>query len=259
MDEIQSLQHPYIKHLVKLRSDRHYRASQQRFVLCGHILAREAINHTSPIAVLTTSRHALPAKLITSRVILVTSQILSKIAGHPTEESIVLELSLPPPRDLSKCKKLLILENVQDPGNLGNLLRTAAALGWDGVLFLPGCADPFNDKVIRAARGAPLWLPYNFCSVTELASLLIQGEFCPFVGHTQGISIGTIQVHRRLALVLANEGSGPSDAILRLFQPVTIPLCQQVESLNVASAGAILMYALARPKSDDDLLVNGIQ
>jgi RNA methyltransferase, TrmH family len=248
MTEIHSLQHPLVKHLVKLRSDRRYRQQQKRFILCGATLATEAAAHCRPSTLLSLSLDEVPPEIGADRVITVTPQIISKIAGVTTDEKLLVEVALPPPRDLSAVSRLLILDAVQDPGNLGTLLRTAAAFGWEGVLLLPGCADPFNDKVVRAARAVMLWLPYNFCTLDQCLALLDEQKFTSAVAHVRGRSFEEVALREKIALVLGNESRGPSPEFLAHCAPIAIPTSSAVESLNVAAAGAILMHAWASPK-----------
>ncbi|EKX51956.1 hypothetical protein GUITHDRAFT_134270 [Guillardia theta CCMP2712] len=92
----------------------------------------------------------------TTDVIVVSPDVFRKISGLETTEGrqVLAEIGLPEQCDLRTSKRIIVLDRIQDPGNLGTLLRTAAGLGWDAALLLDGCSDPFNEKAIRAARGA---------------------------------------------------------------------------------------------------------
>lgn len=141
---------------------------------------------------------------------------------------------------------LLVLDAVQDPGNFGTLVRTAEALGAAGVVTLPGTVDPWNPKSVRAAMGSSFRLPIVPAEWGELAPWLGGRGIAP-VAAVVGAGPLPVPPPRRVALVLGNEGAGVgeqtlADAALR----AGIPIRGRAESLNVAAAGAILLYELLR-------------
>ncbi len=142
----------------------------------------------------------------------------------------------------------LLLEDIQDPGNLGSMLRSAAAAGCDAVFLSPGCADAWSPRVLRAAMGG------HFClAIHESQDLKV-------VAHAfSGTLLATsLQASRTLyecdltspvAFMMGNEGAGLSDDLLRLAtHPVTIPMPGKVESLNVAAATAICLFEVVRQR-----------
>lgn len=133
------------------------------------------------------------------------------------------------------------LDAVQDPGNVGTIVRLAAAFDASGVLLLPGCADPYAPKAIRASVGAVLNVPVAPVTAEELA-----GAGIPLVA-AHGAGECTDPPARGAVLIFGNEGAGVSPALLRVARRIAIPMSARVESLNVASAAAILLarsYAL---------------
>jgi RNA methyltransferase, TrmH family len=141
---------------------------------------------------------------------------------------------------------LLVLDAVQDPGNLGTLVRTAEALGAIGVALLAGTVDPWNPKAVRAAMGSTFRLPVVQATWAELDPWLHAGGF-EVLAAVVGAAPVDAAAGRRSALVLGNEGSGVSAASLaRADRRVGIPLRGRAESLNVAAAGAILLHDLLR-------------
>jgi TrmH family RNA methyltransferase len=137
-----------------------------------------------------------------------------------------------------------VLDRISDPGNLGTLLRTALALGWEGAFLTPHSADPFNDKAIRASKGACFFLPLQEGSYEELEELLKENQITAYVADLKGTSLPNLKVKHPLALILGNESLGPSAWAKQHGSAISIPMKKDVESLNVASAGAILMYEL---------------
>lgn len=124
------------------------------------------------------------------------------------------------------------LDGVQDPGNVGTIVRLAAAFDAAGVLLLPGCADAFGPKAIRASAGAILNVPIASVRIDELSSPL-------YAAAADGESIDPPA--RASILVFGSEGAGVSDAILRVARKIAIPTSGRVESLNVGASAAILL------------------
>jgi len=151
----------------------------------------------------------------------------------------------------SSCgARLLFLDDIQDPGNVGTLIRTAAAFRFTGVLLTEKCADPFAPKCVQASAGSvlSLWLRRTPQSVS-LVSHLQQRGYTLVAATLEGQSASEILGGpARLILALGNEGSGLSSAVLRAAQAhFTIPMDRHgSESLNVAASGAICMYLSTR-------------
>ena len=140
-------------------------------------------------------------------------------------------------------QRLLILDAVQDPGNLGTMLRTARAFGVQASLAMPGTVDLWNAKVVRSAMGALFLHLAMDCSWDELDALIATQGIELWGTDASGESIMAIQAPARLGLVLGNEGSGLSDdAAKRVTRRVGIPIAPGVESLNVAVAAGILLH-----------------
>lgn len=143
--------------------------------------------------------------------------------------------------------RLLALDGVQDPGNVGTLLRSAAGLGAAAALALPGTVDLWSAKVVRAAMGAHFRLPTLACTWDGLAAFL-DGLDAPLWGADgagAAVALAAPDAPARLALALGNEGAGLSaEARARADRLVAVPSTNLVESLNVAVAGSILLYEL---------------
>jgi TrmH family RNA methyltransferase len=141
---------------------------------------------------------------------------------------------------------LLVLDSVQDPGNVGTLLRAAEGLGFSGAVVLPGTAEAWSPKVTRAAAGSSLRLPIVEAAWTDAGSWLAKSGRELWAADPRGEALGRPQASRPpVALVLGNEGAGVSDAVLRaVTRTVSVRLRAPVDSLNVGVAGAILMDRL---------------
>jgi len=135
---------------------------------------------------------------------------------------------------------LFFLDGIQEPGNVGALIRTAWALGFTGVLLGEGTADPFNAKGIRASAGGVFHLPlYGDIGRREMDDLLAS-DYSLFVADRGGKDYRSAAYPERSILALGNEGAGFSDWVIHAGQAVGIPLAEGVDSLNVVVAGGII-------------------
>ena len=233
--KISSLQHPLVLYWAKLLKDRALRSKSHCCIITGEKLIRELSNRLVIKSLISTKEtKTIPAE----NYFIATEGILKKITGLASPDGYAAEITLPSPQDLSSSKRLLVLDQIQDPGNLGTLLRSAHALGWDGAVFTPGTVDPFNDKALRAAKGASFYLPFAIENRETIASW----KHTHLIADIRGEPLGKSAFTSPIALILSSEGQGPN------FWPngkrIYIPMQSGVDSLNVASAGAILLYAM---------------
>ena len=240
MKVLKSLQHPLVKQLTLLRKNRKERQEKRRVVIEGKKLVQE--NASLIRALLTTdsqvsiSTHA--------DVYQVTPEIIQKISGVKNPEGILALIEIPEFNFPSSLNRLLVLENLNDPGNLGTLIRTALAFGWDGVFLLGNSCDPFNDKAIRASKGAVFRIPVLSGDIEDLKNFISSHQLSVWIADLEGIEMMKVPTSTKAALILGNEAHGPSDQVLQLGKSVTIPMGDQIESLNVAVAGGILLCRL---------------
>lgn len=171
-------------------------------------------------------------------------------ADTETPQGILAVAEIPrrEPDDLPVPRRVLVLDAVQDPGNVGTILRTAAALGVDVTITLPGTVDVWNAKVVRSAMGAlftQIVVPMAF---DEAARWLQSRDVPLWAADAAGtpVTVAAADHPARLALVVANEGAGVSPQVAAAAQHlVAIPMAPGTESLNVAVAAGILLYVLA--------------
>lgn len=142
---------------------------------------------------------------------------------------------------------VLILDGVQDPGNLGTLVRSAAAFGCHAVVYLPGTVDPWNPKAVRAAAGALFRTPVVQAHPDVLMDDLSELGFMTLGADATGRPVDRLTLSERTALVVGNEGGGLSGFTRsRVDSLVAVPMAETVESLNVAVAAGILLYLVTR-------------
>lgn len=242
--KITSLQNPLIKHLVKLRQNRSYREDNRTVVVEGIKLVNELSEKQMARVVLAYDVTFVPKKWKNVEIIEVSEGVMQKVSGMVHPEGLLAEIEMPASSDLMGLNFIIAFDGISDPGNMGNLLRTALALGWEGAFLLEGCCDPYNEKVVRAARGANFKLPLHEGSWEGLKQLIEKNALTSFVADLEGISPNELAPQSKALLVLGNEAHGPSEQANTICQKITIPISSQMESLNVASAGAILMYLI---------------
>lgn len=141
--------------------------------------------------------------------------------------------------------RLLLLDGVQDPGNVGTILRTAAALGATATIALPGTVDLWNAKVIRSSMGAQFRHPAFHAEQDDVLLFLDRSKIVLWAADASGKALDRAGAPPRLAIAVGNEGSGLSEAIRAKAQrTVSLPISAGVESLNVAVAAGIILYEL---------------
>jgi TrmH family RNA methyltransferase len=236
-----SLQNPLVKHLVNLRDDAKYRYAHGSVVIEGVKPVGEVARHIKKLFVLESVSDFF---LEGAERWIVSEPVMKKISGMNATEGVLAEVAMPAFSSLKQAQFILALDRISDPGNLGTLLRTALALGWDGVYMLRGCCDPFNDKALRSARGAHFRIPIAEGSVDGLRKLAMEGNLDTFVADLSGRQPREVPSLGGKILVLGNEAQGASKEIHLFCSRVTIPMPGEMESLNVAVAGGILMYEL---------------
>lgn len=182
---------------------------------------------------------AVPENLEVETTVIVTQEILEKISGTKTPESYLAEIPFPTSSSLKGKTKLLALDGISDPGNVGTLVRTALALGFEGIFLTSGSANPFNDKALRASKGAALHLPIQIGTEEKLLTLIEENQLTPYVADSKGTTDATFS--SPLILILGSEAHGPSTTLKNRGTLISIPMNDQIESLNVAVAGGILM------------------
>lgn len=184
-----------------------------------------------------------------AQVLAVAADVLAAAADTEADQGLLLALHLP---RLSAAdfvgqtagKHIAVLDGLQDPGNVGTILRTAWAAGLGGVLLVNNSADPFAPKVVRAAMGALYHLPV-LTPDKETAAGLLRGEgFCLAVADAGGEDFRGFCPGGRIAWLLGSEAAGPSAYFRGLADKiVAIPMAQGVDSLNVAVAAGILFFS----------------
>ena len=230
--QITSLENPKIKYLVKLNTSK-FRKQEGKFIVEGKHLVDEARRQNVLIEAYSTIEK--------EDYIFITPAIMKKICNTDT---LVTEIGLCKILDKKELSnKLLLLDGVQDPRNMGALMRSAKAFGFDTIILGDGCCDIYNDKVIRSSQGAIFKL--NFVSSNLKEFILSHKEYKIYGTNViNGISLSEVSNDNLIGVVLGNEGNGIKDETFSVIEKnIYIPM-DNTESLNVSVAGGIIMYEL---------------
>lgn len=252
-----SLQNPLIKQLRKLHRTKE-RREQQVFLLEGTHLIEEACALDIPLITVCYTeawqgQHPdLWQQLQAPRIELVSPEVLSAIATTVEPDGIVATTAHFHTQSVSFQQLGLVLETIQDPGNLGTIIRTAAAAGVDGLWLSRDCVDLESPKVLRSSAGQWFRLPMSVNPTLKADLLACKQDGMQIIATvpTATQTYWDIDFSQPSIILMGNEGAGLSADLMDLAdQQVTIPLAPGVESLNVAIATALILYEAKRQQT----------
>lgn len=251
MEVITSRQNALCTHLRKLAASGSYRRAQGEFLCEGPKLLEECLLHGGLLhTVVCTEEGDLPPLPPDVRCVRMPPEVLKSVSPTETPQGLLAICGLPEqslPETLPG-RRYVVLDGVQDPGNVGTILRTADAFGADGVVLVNACADLYNPKTVRATMGAIFRCPTWSCETGALEGALRQSAL-PLYG--AALRADTVDArtadYRRCALAIGSEGKGLSQEVLVLCdRTIRIPMRAHCESLNAAIAAAALLWEAAR-------------
>ena len=246
MERITSRANPLCAHIRKLNTSNAYRRERGEFVGEGPKLLAEALKAGAGVTAVVAEEGRPVSCPDGIRRVEVPTGLLESLCDTKTPQGVLFlcrtpELSLP---EKLTGSRYLVLDGVQDPGNVGTVWRTADAFGADGLILLGGCADPFSPKVVRSTMGAVFRLPVWQTDAETLR------ERCTAAGlplYATALREDTEDIGRtdlrRCAAVIGSEGRGVSEKVLSLCEKtLKIPMRERCESLNAAVAAAVVLW-----------------
>jgi len=247
MQEITSRRNPQVQHLKKLGTDRAYREASGAFLCEGAKLYEEAVLAGATVTLLATCEREIAEKAVCPA-ILVPEDVLASISPLKAPQSVLFACEKLTQAPVSRPLRVLVLEGIQDPGNMGTLLRSAAAFAVHQVILVGDCADIYNMKTVRASMGALFRQRVCVMTLDALTSYVAVNEIC-LLGAALQPEAQTLDATLRgsVAVAIGNEGKGLSASLLaRCHGTVRIPMEPAAESLNAAVAGSVLLWELYR-------------
>lgn len=244
MEQITSAQNSKIKNANKLKKKRDRDKTGQTLIEGIHLIeeAYQSGIVIKQLFVIEPNRTDEALKDYAEETFEINMKVAESLSGTITPQGFFAVIEKPK-YDVTQAKQVLLIDRIQDPGNLGTLIRTSDAAGIDLIVMEKGTADPYQDKVLRASQGSVFHIPVI---TADLKTFIAD-----FNGPVYGTALENAQPYKEVAsqdifaLLLGNEGEGVNKALLNeTSQNLTIPIYGKAESLNVAIAGSILLYHL---------------
>lgn len=251
MERITSRSNPLITHIRKLNASRSYRRETGQFCCEGPKLLEEALHWGAQVETVLTGGLALPETIPPhTRLVAVPDGLLRAAAATESPQGVVFLCKIPPLTlpDKLTGRRYLVLDGLQDPGNVGTVWRTADAFGADGLFLIHHCADPYAPKTIRATMGAAFRLPIWETGLDPLKRLLSEASIplCATVPRADAADVRG-QSLNPAAVIIGSEGSGISSEALSLSErKFMIPMADRCESLNAAVAASVMLWEMFR-------------
>jgi len=256
---ISSRDNAYVKQLVALAHSSRERRKQSLTVLDGIHLVRaymDAQGAPQSVAVAESARARDEVRTLLDRcpaqiINVLADNLMAAASGLDSPAFMMATVATPQPRVTPAGASVLILEDIQDPGNVGSLLRSAAAAGIREILLSKSTAFAWSPKVLRAAQGAHFQL--NLVEGVDVLAFIknYTGQSLALVAHGEGIgNLFDIDLTGAIAIMVGNEGAGLSaELVTAATHRVTIPMPGKIESLNAAAAGAICLFECVRQRA----------
>jgi TrmH family RNA methyltransferase len=253
---ITSTQNEKVKLAYALQNQPKVRRSQRKLALEGTRLVRDAIERGrkpefalfDPAAADMNLIVALQKQIGEGKVLPVAPEVLKHVSTTEQPQGIVVVLPMPMPDLPKQPRRVLVVDGVRDPGNMGTLFRTAAAAGVQVVLLSPDCVDPYNPKVLRSGMGAHFRLPIVEASWEDIA---IYCEALPIylaAGEADG-DYAAVDWTQPWALVIGSEAHGASAPARGLAKiAISIPMAAATESINAGVAAGVILFEAARQR-----------
>lgn len=242
---ITSVQNTMIKNIKRLHKKK-YREQSNQFLVEGHHLVNEA--HLSDFTIdkiILREDVDLPDWVTEEDIVNVTSEVFQTITQTETPQGIAAVVNK---YEFARNKSghVLLLDAIQDPGNLGTMIRTAEAAGFTRVVLGKGTVDPYNDKVLRSTQGSIFYMPIIQTDLSDEISKLKANDYEVWAATLEdSVVYHKEEVKSLVALIIGNEGAGISEEIVsQADKNIKIPIYGQTESLNAGIASGILMYYL---------------
>ena len=247
MEKITSRSNALLVHMKKLAASAAYRREQGVYLCDSPKLLAEALKWHAPVReIVVTAGTALPELPQDVRTAEIPEDVMASISPMKSPQGALFTVALPETEvpETLPGSRYLVLDGVQDPGNVGTILRTLDAFGSDGLLLLEGCADPWSVKTVRSSMGAVFRRPVWCLKAAQLPDLMARSGL-PLYGtalreDTEDVRAISLD---RCAVVIGSEGQGISDAVLALCRKtIKIPMTDRCESLNAAIAAAVVLW-----------------
>jgi TrmH family RNA methyltransferase len=241
---ITSRKNPLILHMKKLGDSRKYRAECGEFLCDGDKLLDEALQCGCEIVCVLTSDETLPP-VVNADMYLADDGLMAYVSPMKTPQAVLFSCKIPGGASVNPHGRNILLDGLQDAGNVGNVFRSALAFECDCVILTGDCADPYNPKAVRASMGAVFKQPFAMLELSDILSFKERGMriYGAALGDSS-VDIRQVQL-KNACVAIGTEGRGLSRNILDLCDGrVIIPMSDKMQSLNAATAAAIILWRI---------------
>lgn len=246
---ITSKNNPLIKETAALK-DKKARKAVGSFLVEGWKMASECLAAGMAVEkVFVVDGAQLPFHVDENAVVTVSEDVMRHLSDEKTPQGVVCRVKIPTHQLRAPKGNCLLLDGVSDPGNMGAIIRTANAAGYDEIYLTKECTDPFSPKSVRASMSGVFFTKLYLAERTEILSVLKRAGIELVVADMGGVNLFSFEPKGQFALVIGNEGNGISDEVKSAADStVRIPMQSTQESLNAAVAAGVSMYLLAKGK-----------
>ncbi len=249
-DIISSVDNKMIKEARSL-NDKKFRRFHGKFLVDGEKLVNEVVSGAMEVDKLFVDASKLHdfsyiLERFSGTVVPVTTKVLNSISENVTPQGIIAEVFMNETSEFFKEENepILILDRIQDPGNLGTIIRTAAATGFSKIVLID-TVDSYSPKVVRSSSGGIFYTDIFRMSENEIISYCKKNNIEILIADMGGENIFKSEIlHKNYALVIGNEGQGVSQTFKESGRAISLPMKEQMESLNAGISASVLMYTL---------------
>ena len=232
-------------------NDKKFRRFHGKFLVDGEKLVKEVVSSSLKVEKIFVDENKIQEfsyilDKFNGKVVVASSKVISSISENVTPQGIIAEVEF---RETGEFvtgvnEPILILDRIQDPGNLGTIIRTANATGFNKIVLIDS-VDPFSPKVVRSSSGGIFYTDIFRMTENEIISYCKKRNVEILIADMGGENIFKTQIeNKNYALVIGNEGQGVSDTFKEIGRAISLPMKEQMESLNAGISASVLMYTL---------------
>lgn len=241
---ILSRQNPFVKRTASLKQKK-FRDEFSEYIVEGEKMVAEAIATGQDISSVVIADSAdISVGVPEEKIVRVSESVFKAMSDEMTPQGVLAVVRIPKNPSIGRLSRCLILDGLQDPGNVGAIMRIAAACGIDHV-FVVACADPYSPKAVRSSMSGVFRTKIVKCTRDEALAYAKADGVPLYVADMNGKNVFSARKTDKFCLVLGNEGNGVSDFFMESAdETISIPMMNGIESLNVAVAAGVCVYSL---------------
>ena len=251
MEMISSVNNETVKRVASL-SEKKYRKQNGTFLVESYKLVSEVVGGSMELVKLYVEQSVVDKytdiiKKCEPNVVVLSQAAFNKISDTVSSQGIIAEVKMKDAKEFDFSEPFIILDRISDPGNMGTIIRTAAAVGYKNIVLI-NCSDPYNPKTVRSSAGGIFYTNFHQISFDELMEKVKKANAGIYIADMNGENVFNLKATDKVyGLVIGNEGGGISEAFRKnATKVISLPMKSQMESLNAAVSGSVIMYQLKK-------------